>query len=84
VSVSPSLVANCVDGKPRRRRGSHGGETLAAASGSTSEVPLAGTLRPAGRPPLGRVTLTSMALLTGEDHQGLATALYAQAGLAAQ
>jgi hypothetical protein len=28
--------------------------------------------------------VTSMALLTGEDHKGLATALYAQVGLAAQ
>ena len=28
--------------------------------------------------------VTSMALLTGEDHQGLATALDAQVGLAAQ
>jgi hypothetical protein len=30
------------------------------------------------------MVLTSMALLTGEDHQGLATALYVQVGLAAQ
>jgi hypothetical protein len=34
--------------------GFHVDETLAAASGSTSEVRLAGTLRPAGRPLLGR------------------------------